>query len=265
MTRPGCPDPIEARHHLAVDPAACGTCWRLVTAGKTPEHPQCAHRATLLPAPDAPCWEALLDIPEDQRAALPARFHTPVWEGNATPNAWLCAVCWGDGWVTGWPCEAAVRGGAEVFTPEHQAASARQDVPAMAGEIRRLTAERNRYRNAWNNARTRAQDHAANEAMWRRIVTSTEQDRDHVTADNDRLRAELQQARQQLAGVQAACQNPDRVCGTAAAPGNQNPPCADCGMPHADEGWPAEVCRRVRAYGGVYTDSKPDPAAAPGA
>jgi hypothetical protein len=134
-------DAIQTRHHLAIDPAACGTCRRLATAGKTPEHPQCAHRATLLPAPDAPCWEALLDIPEDQRAALPARFHTPVWEGNATPNAWLCAVCWGDGWVTGWPCEAAVRGGAEVFTPEHQAERAGRDVPALVAEVRRLTAE----------------------------------------------------------------------------------------------------------------------------
>lgn len=80
-------------------------------------------------------------------------------------------------------------------------AGARQDVDDLLAEVRRLTAERNRYRNAWNNARTRAKDHAADERMWRRIVTSTEQDRDHVLADNDRLRAELQQARKLHAEV----------------------------------------------------------------
>jgi len=72
-------------------------------------------------------------------------------------------------------------------------------VEQLAAEVHRLTAERDRYRNAWRNARTRARDSAADEAMWRRIVTSTEQDRDHVLADNDRLTAELQQARQQTA------------------------------------------------------------------
>lgn len=39
----------------------------------------------------------------------------------------------------------------------------------------------------------------------------------------------------------------------------ERPRCQHCGMPHALDGWPAEVCRRVRAYGGVYADSKPDP------
>lgn len=72
-------------------------------------------------------------------------------------------------------------------------------VEQLEAEVRRLTAERDRYRDAWRNARTRARDSAADEAMWRRIVTSTEQDRDRVIADNDRLAAELQQARQQTA------------------------------------------------------------------
>ena len=78
-------------------------------------------------------------------------------------------------------------------------AAARTDVPALVADIRRLTAERDRYRDAWRNARTRARDSAADESMWRRIVTSTEQGRDRVIADNDRLAAELQQARQQTA------------------------------------------------------------------
>jgi hypothetical protein len=41
--------------------------------------------------------------------------------------------------------------------------------------------------------------------MWRRIVTSTEQDRDRVLADNDSLRAELQQAQQQNAHDPIEC------------------------------------------------------------
>jgi hypothetical protein len=38
-----------------------------------------------------------------------------VFDGDGVPNAWLCAVCWGDGWVTGWPCKPAVDNGRTVF------------------------------------------------------------------------------------------------------------------------------------------------------
>jgi hypothetical protein len=118
----------------------------LAADGKPVEHPECARRATLIPAPDAPCYETILDTPEDQRANLPARFHTPVWEGNATPNAWLCAVCWGDGWVTRWPCATAAAHGADVFTPEHLATRAAADVPALLARVRELEAENERLR-----------------------------------------------------------------------------------------------------------------------
>jgi hypothetical protein len=135
-------DVVETRHHQIADPAACGTCWRLALAGQPTEHPACARRAVLIPAPDTPDHEDLSDMTDEQKAALPARFHTPVWEGNAVPHSWVCAVCWGDGWVTRWPCKTAVQYGAEVFTPEHQAVRAEQDVPALLAEVRRLQAER---------------------------------------------------------------------------------------------------------------------------
>jgi hypothetical protein len=134
-------DVVETRHHQIADPAACGTCWRLALAGQPTEHPACARRAVLLPAPDAPDYEDLADLTDEQKAALPARFHTPVWEGNAVPHSWVCAVCWGDGWVTRWPCKPAIENGDEVFTPEHQATRARQDVPALLARVRELEAE----------------------------------------------------------------------------------------------------------------------------
>lgn len=117
---------------------ACGTCRRLAEAGQPTEHQECARRATLLPAPDAPHYETLVDLTDEQRQALPAHFHIPVWEGNATPKSWLCAVCWGDCWVTRWPCKAAVDGGGHVFTPEHAAV---EEQAQQASKVARLTAE----------------------------------------------------------------------------------------------------------------------------
>lgn len=71
-------------------------------------------RAILLQAPDHPCYDELPETIEERRK-LPARFHTPVWDGNGQPNAWLCAVCWEDGVVYSWPCEVAAENGGEVF------------------------------------------------------------------------------------------------------------------------------------------------------
>ena len=98
------------------DPDACGTCLTLSTLGRPLEHQQCNHRATLIPAPDAPGYEELGDVPEDQRAGLPARFHTPVYNDLSTPKVWTCAVCWGDCWTTAWPCATALANGRDVFT-----------------------------------------------------------------------------------------------------------------------------------------------------
>lgn len=98
------------------DKNACGTCRSLVADGKPVEHEECAARAQLIEAPDVPDWEALTELTMEQKAALPARFHTPVFDDLGQPNLWLCAVCWDEGVVTKWPCTTAYKKGAEVFT-----------------------------------------------------------------------------------------------------------------------------------------------------
>ncbi|MET7956378.1 hypothetical protein ABZT07_20720 [Streptomyces sp. NPDC005317] len=103
---------------LHAGPKACGTCRSLARDGKPIEHEQCAAHAVLLLPPDQPAYEDLVDLTDEQRKALPARFHTPVFDGLGQPNAWLCQVCWGDGWVAQWPCGPAQQKGALVFESE---------------------------------------------------------------------------------------------------------------------------------------------------
>jgi len=103
------------------DPSACGTCRSLMANGKQVEHDECAKRATLLKAPDAPDYELITGLSEAELRALPPRFHTPVFMDTCTPKGWACAVCWGDGWNTSWPCATATEHGTRVFTPEHHA------------------------------------------------------------------------------------------------------------------------------------------------
>lgn len=140
VTAPDLPA-IALRVLAATDPASCGTCRRLAGRGLPTEHIACARRAVLLPAPDAPDYEDLVDLTDDQRAALPARFHIPVFDDLGVPNAWHCAVCWGDGWSAGWPCEAAVKNGSDVFTPGHHAERARADAHALANGLYGLSIE----------------------------------------------------------------------------------------------------------------------------
>lgn len=137
---------IRARHNLNHDPDACGTCRKLVSDGKPAEHPECARRPFLIPAPDMPDWEDMADLTDEERQALPARFHIPGFESNAEPNAWLCQVCWGDGWVTRWPCKPAVTGGRELFAAQHHAERARWDGARLLAEVDRLRAERDQAR-----------------------------------------------------------------------------------------------------------------------
>ena len=103
------------------DPGACGTCRTAVEAGEQVEHDGCAQRATLIQAPDHPSYELITGLSEEELAALPPRFHVPAYMESSSPQMWVCAVCWGDGWVTGWPCKTAVKHGLRVFTPEHEA------------------------------------------------------------------------------------------------------------------------------------------------
>jgi hypothetical protein len=56
----------------------------------------------------------LPDLTDDEREALPAAYHRPVFDGMARPHSWICAACWGDGWTTQWPCEPATAGGLEL-------------------------------------------------------------------------------------------------------------------------------------------------------
>ncbi|MFJ5151415.1 hypothetical protein ACIQCF_07470 [Streptomyces sp. NPDC088353] len=120
------------------DPAACGTCKTATSAGGQVQHDECAQRATLLPAPDAPGYELITGMSEEEVWALPARFHTPVFLDTCEPKAWVCAVCWGDGWNTQWPCKTAQTHGAKVFTPEHQAETAAKKQTAELSAYRAL-------------------------------------------------------------------------------------------------------------------------------
>jgi hypothetical protein len=98
------------------DKNACGTCRTLTADGKPVEHEECAARAQLIEAPDAPDFEDLAELTLEQKAALPARFHVPRFVDSATPQMWLCAVCWDEGGASQWPCATASEKGAEVFT-----------------------------------------------------------------------------------------------------------------------------------------------------
>ncbi|WP_371624091.1 hypothetical protein OG245_15375 [Streptomyces sp. NBC_01116] len=122
---------------MHADSKACGTCRALVRDGKPIEHEQCAARAVLLLPPDQPMYEDLVDLTDEQRKALPARFHTPVFDGLGQPNAWLCQVCWGDGWVSQWPCGPAQEKGAMVFVSE----GAAEDTAAELVRLRARVAE----------------------------------------------------------------------------------------------------------------------------
>jgi hypothetical protein len=55
-----------------------------------------------------------LELTDEERLALPAEFHRPVFDGLGAPHSWICSACWGDGFTTSWPCEPATRGGLTV-------------------------------------------------------------------------------------------------------------------------------------------------------
>lgn len=58
----------------------------------------------------------LVELSEHERYALPAGYHWPIWYDIATPAAWMCTVCWGDGIAHGWPCAVAARHGRDIAT-----------------------------------------------------------------------------------------------------------------------------------------------------
>ncbi len=79
---------------------------------------KCPHCAAGHPAvPDG--WtldmlSGIWELDDDVRQALPPQFHQPHFEGLGTPTSWICTACWGDGFVTGWPCEVANAHGPDV-------------------------------------------------------------------------------------------------------------------------------------------------------
>jgi hypothetical protein len=185
------------------DPSACGTCRGNAEAGEPVEHDGCAQRATLLQAPGHPYYEILAGFSLEENAKLPARFHIPVFDDCGKPNAWLCAVCQEEGQVVGWPCATAVKYGTQVFTPLHEAETAQKkqvaEVDEMAREIEQLKAERDRYRTAYHSASFRAE--ARGEGIVR-IVGERESYQGWLKQEQEctqRLRAELDRAREDIA------------------------------------------------------------------
>lgn len=151
------------------DANACGTCRKAVEAGDTVVHEECAARASLLQAPDYPDYEDLIDLSDDERQALPARFHTPQFDSLGKPNAWLCRVCWGDGWVTQWPCKAAQENGTQVFTHAF-VDDAMNELAALRSENNQLRNDITgaclaRYEEEQENARLLKERHSTNEAL----------------------------------------------------------------------------------------------------
>lgn len=127
-----------AAKSTSADPSACGTCRGNVAASEQVEHDECAQRATLLRAPDHPDYEILAGASLEENAKLPARFHVPVFDDCGKPNSWLCAVCWEDGTVVGWPCATATKHGTKVFTPLHEAETAQKKQAAELAGYRAL-------------------------------------------------------------------------------------------------------------------------------
>lgn len=57
----------------------------------------------------------IVELTYEQRVALPARYHRPLFQDLSTPSYWMCTACWDDdGLTTAWPCKPATDGGLEV-------------------------------------------------------------------------------------------------------------------------------------------------------
>jgi len=63
-----------------------------------------------LPADYHSTWE----LTAEERKALPAEYHQPVWMDLTQPGVWICAQCWDEGVLEGWPCEVADKDGRAV-------------------------------------------------------------------------------------------------------------------------------------------------------
>jgi hypothetical protein len=161
-----------------------------VEAGEAVVHEECAARAALLQAPDYPDYEDLLDLTDDERRALPARFHTPHFDSVGTPNAWLCRVCWGDGWVTQWPCKAAQENGTQVFTHAAFVGDSATELVELRARVSTLSDELSgaclaRYEEEQENARLLAERHSTNEALSDAVVELHAREAETAPVDAD--------------------------------------------------------------------------------
>jgi hypothetical protein len=66
------------------------------------------------PYRDPPGYDSAWELTEEERVALPAEYHQPVWMDLTTPATWICAQCWGEGWMSDWPCKVAAKDGKAV-------------------------------------------------------------------------------------------------------------------------------------------------------
>lgn len=55
--------------------------------------------------PESSTWE----LDEEVRLALPPALHLPGYVDTCKPAGWFCTSCYGDGWMTSWPCDVALR------------------------------------------------------------------------------------------------------------------------------------------------------------
>lgn len=58
----------------------------------------------------------ITELTYEERCALPARYHLPLFEALSSAPSWICKVCWDDGLTTAWPCKPAQNGGIDVAT-----------------------------------------------------------------------------------------------------------------------------------------------------
>lgn len=67
------------------------------------------------PGSDTPYDEGLIaELSEEDRQKLPPEWHRPHWHGVLSPPSWICTVCWGEGWLSSWPCAVAAKDGRKV-------------------------------------------------------------------------------------------------------------------------------------------------------